>query len=71
MLVLVELLAGLEKDWVKTEWDWSREELGLELFDWLKAESWKEKLPVLDTRAHLNIQLAEGQCQRKPCALKS
>jgi hypothetical protein len=40
---------------MKTEWDWStEEELGLELLDWLKTESWKEKLPVLDTRAHLN-----------------
>jgi hypothetical protein len=70
MLVLVELLAGLEKDWVKTEWDWSTEELGLELFDWLMAESWKEKLPVLETRAHLNIQLAECQCPRMACAMK-
>jgi hypothetical protein len=70
MLVLVELLAGLEKDWVKTEWDWSTEELGLELFDWLKTESWKEKLPVLETRAHLNIQLAEWQCPRIACAMK-
>jgi hypothetical protein len=69
VLVLVELLAGLEKDWVKTEWDWSMEELGLEL-DWLKTESWKEKLPVLETRAHLNIQLAECQCPRMACAMK-